>query len=430
MSEWFGKLPDGWESHKISELFIERREKVSDTDFRPLSVSKGGVVPQIATVAKSNAGDNRRLVRKGDFAINSRSDRRGSSGMSNYDGSVSLINIVLTPRSETNEKYWHFLFRSHIFIEEYYRNGRGIVDDLWTTRFSEMRTIYLPLPPREEQDQIVRFLDWKVSGINRLINTKNKQIALLQEKKQTEINDAVTRGGHGWRNVRLGNLGHFRKGFGGSRADDATSGGLACIRYGDIYRSGELFLHKPITRIRAESSASYARIYKSEMLFALTGETKEEIGQALVNNIDEDVWCSGDTAIFSANEDVLADFLTYVLRCPHVIQQRAAMARGDIIVHISTNALRRLRIPVPPVSEQETIVSRLDKICADVAQIVKLETELITLLHEYRTRLISDVVTGKMDVRDVVIPDYDAVEEMVDTVDDNLEKTEDYSDGD
>jgi type I restriction enzyme S subunit len=83
---WYGTLPTHWEARKINDLFLERREKVSDTDYAPLSVSKGGVVPQIATVAKSNAGDNRKLVRKGDFAINSRSDRRGSSGVSGYDG--------------------------------------------------------------------------------------------------------------------------------------------------------------------------------------------------------------------------------------------------------------------------------------------------------------------------------------------------------
>ena len=160
---WYGELPEQWETHKISELFIERREKVSDIDFSPLSVSKGGVVPQISTVAKSNNDDNRKLVMRGDFVINSRSDRRGSSGVSEHDGSVSLINIVLTPRKETNGKYWHYLLKSHGFIEEYYQNGRGIVADLWTTRYAEMKTIYLPLPPLGEQDQIVRYLDWKVS---------------------------------------------------------------------------------------------------------------------------------------------------------------------------------------------------------------------------------------------------------------------------
>ena len=96
---WLNSIPDHWESHKIRELFVERSEKVSDKDYSPLSVSKAGVVPQIATAAKTNNGDNRKLVRKGDFVINSRSDRRGSSGISNYDGSVSLINIVLKPRS-------------------------------------------------------------------------------------------------------------------------------------------------------------------------------------------------------------------------------------------------------------------------------------------------------------------------------------------
>ncbi|MDR2055782.1 MAG: hypothetical protein LBQ10_07950, partial [Desulfovibrio sp.] len=192
--EWFGEIPDHWEAKKINELFSERRETVSDTNYEPLSVSKGGIVPQIATVAKTNAGDNRRCVRVGDFVINSRSDRRGSSGVSYYDGSVSLINIVLTPRAECAGRFFHYLLRSHGFIEEYYRNGRGIVADLWTTRYSEMKTIYLPLPPRTEQDQIVRFLDWKVSRINKLINAKKKQIALFGEQKRAIINQAVSCG--------------------------------------------------------------------------------------------------------------------------------------------------------------------------------------------------------------------------------------------
>lgn len=83
-----------------------------------------------------------------------------------------------------NNRYVHFLMRSQPFSEEYYRNGRGIVSDLWTTRYSEMKSILLPIPPREEQDQIVRFLDWKVSSINRLIGVKQKQIAALKEFMQ------------------------------------------------------------------------------------------------------------------------------------------------------------------------------------------------------------------------------------------------------
>ncbi|MCL2165276.1 MAG: restriction endonuclease subunit S [Oscillospiraceae bacterium] len=408
---WYGALPKRWEAHKTSELFSERCEKVSDTDFAPLSVSKGGIVPQIATVAKSNAGDNRKLVRKGDFAINSRSDRRGSSGVSQYDGSVSLINIVLKPRSETNGNYWHYLLKSHSFIEEYYRNGRGIVADLWTTRLSEMKTIYLPLPPRDEQDQIVRYLDWKVSQINKLINTKRRQIALLGEQKRALVNEAVTQGGEGWEDISLGNLGSFRKGFGGSRADDSADG-VACIRYGDIYRTGALLLKQPITRINQQSAEGYARVNKNEMLFALSGETKEEIGQSLINNIDEDTWCSGDAAIFTANTRILPQFLVFALRCPDVVRQRASLAKGDIIVHISTSALRRLRISAPPIAEQQEIATYLSNQCERIDKVIEDLNQEITLFTEYRTRLISDVVTGKLNVRSVIVPEYEAVEDV------------------
>ena len=191
---WLPEIPKHWKSAKIRELFTERIQKASDKEFAPLSVSKGGIVPQIATVAKTDNGDNRKRVKVGDFVINSRSDRKGSSGISAYDGSVSLINIVLNPRAKENGRFLHYLLKSIPFTEEYYRNGRGIVADLWTTRYSEMKTISVPVPPADEQAQIVRYLDAMTAKINKLIRAKKRQIALLQEQKQAIINQAVTRG--------------------------------------------------------------------------------------------------------------------------------------------------------------------------------------------------------------------------------------------
>ena len=92
---WIGEIPSHWKSDTIGSLYSLRSEKVSDKDYPPLSVTKNGVVPQLETAAKTDDGDNRKLVKKGDFAINSRSDRRGSCGISELDGSVSLINTVL-----------------------------------------------------------------------------------------------------------------------------------------------------------------------------------------------------------------------------------------------------------------------------------------------------------------------------------------------
>ena len=169
--QWIPSIPTHWEMKKINDLFVERSEKCSDKEFMPLSVTKFGIVPQLGNAAKSKDSENRKKVLAGDFVINSRSDRRGSSGFSKYDGSVSLINIVLKPRKDTS-LYFHYLLRSHTFIEEFYRNGRGIVADLWTTRYSEMRNIYVPVPTIEEQNQILEFLRWKTTVLSGLIPEK------------------------------------------------------------------------------------------------------------------------------------------------------------------------------------------------------------------------------------------------------------------
>ncbi|MGR3197658.1 MAG: hypothetical protein ACU0DM_02835, partial [Paracoccus sp. (in: a-proteobacteria)] len=119
--------PIGWRLYRLGQLFEERKEKVSDKDFPPLSVTMQGIVPQLETAAKTDDGDNRKLVRTSDYVINSRSDRKGSGGISDYDGSVSLISIVLKPTKAIHPRFAHHLLRSPAFQEEFYRWGHGIV---------------------------------------------------------------------------------------------------------------------------------------------------------------------------------------------------------------------------------------------------------------------------------------------------------------
>ena len=116
--EWIGEIPTTWELSKIGSIYDERNEKVSDKDYEPLSVTKQGIVPQLETAAKTDNGDNRKLIKKNDFVINSRSDRRGSCGISEYDGSCSLINTVLRPRRNMCNKYYGFVFKSENFADE------------------------------------------------------------------------------------------------------------------------------------------------------------------------------------------------------------------------------------------------------------------------------------------------------------------------
>lgn len=188
---WIGQIPEHWEVNKIRSHFKERRTKVSDKDYPALSVAREGIVPQLDTAVKTDNGDNRKLVLKNDFVVNSRSDRKGSCGVSDYDGSVSLISIVSEPH-DINPQYVHYLFRSNNYVEEFYRNGRGIVADLWTTRYSEMRNIFIPIPPVSEQKDIVSAINSLNNKIDTLVSELTTQINHLKELKQRVISDAVT----------------------------------------------------------------------------------------------------------------------------------------------------------------------------------------------------------------------------------------------
>lgn len=188
---WIPSIPEHWEVGRIRNYFEFRNEKVSEIDYAPLSVTKNGVVPQMENVAKSMAeGDTRKKVCKDDFVVNSRSDRKGSCGTSPLDGSVSLIYIVLEP-VKIDPKFADYYFRCNDWVEEFYRNGKGIVADLWTTNYSVMRNIEIALPPYIEQQQIAAYLDEKCGKIDAIIEKIGSQVERLKELKRSLINEVV-----------------------------------------------------------------------------------------------------------------------------------------------------------------------------------------------------------------------------------------------
>lgn len=194
-TQWLGVIPYHWNVSKIDNMYTLRKTKVSDKDFPPLSVTMQGILPQLETVAKTDAHDDRKLVKKGDFVINSRSDRRGSCGISDRDGSVSLINTVLKPSTDKmNVDYYNLLFHTIQFADEYYANGHGIVDDLWTTNWQKLKSILIPMPPVEEQEKIAEFLKDKNVDIDALHQDIQSQIETLEEYKKSVITEAVTKG--------------------------------------------------------------------------------------------------------------------------------------------------------------------------------------------------------------------------------------------
>lgn len=191
-NEWLGEIPAKWGLNRIGALFVERKAKVSDHEYQPLSVTKRGVILQLETVAKSDDHSNRKLVCVGDFVINSRSDRRNSCGFSELDGSVSLINIVLKPVVQICSRYYGHLFDSVQFADELYSFGHGIAADLWTTSWTDMKKICLPTPSLDEQQRIAEYLDIHCARIDAVIESKISIIEELKLYKKSLIYEVVT----------------------------------------------------------------------------------------------------------------------------------------------------------------------------------------------------------------------------------------------
>ena len=443
-TEWLYALPAHWGCKKIGSLFSERKTKVSDKDYAPLSVAKIGVVPQLETAVKTDAGDNRKLVCAGDFVINSRSDRKGSCGVADRDGSVSLINIVLTPRNEWNGRYVHYLMRSQPFSEEYYRYGRGIVSDLWTTRFSEMKSILLPVPPREEQDQIVRFLDWKVSIINKLILTKRKQINILEEQEKRFISDVVLHGLHNlplrdsgnrwvgdipqnWNIIKLGKFCSFQNGI--SESGEFFTSGTPFVGYGDVYRHLEL---PETVRGVAQSNKQQQEVFsvhEGDIFFTRTSENIEEVGMAAVckHTIEKAVFSGFVIRCRPRVTLVDIDYMKYYLQIPAIRNHFSSMMDIVIRASLGQNLLKQMPVVIPPMDEQKEIATYLDRQHSKYIVLIETIQEEIKALDELKTRLIADAVTGKIDVRDIEVPDFEYVQETGDSSDEDNKNMGDAS---
>lgn len=418
---WFDVVPDSWCALKMRGVFSERNTKVSDKDYPALSVGKMGVVPQLDTAVKTDNGDNRKLICKGDFAINSRSDRKGSSGISQYDGSASLIITVLKPHRSLNGRFYHYLLRGHYFAEEFYRNGHGLVSDLWTTKWDEMRNIYIPVPPREEQDQIVRYLDWQVSKINKLIHGYQRQIKLLEERRQTVIDRAVTKGvrqGRQMHSIQANWMGDipadwkmipskrlFLESKECKHPDDKPA--TASQKYGIILQEDYMKSENKRIVIATQGLDDWKHVEPDNFVISLRSfqggiERSEIFGCVTWHYI-----------VLLPQKYVVPRYFKWLLKSKSYI--KALQGTSEFIrdgQDLRYSNFVKVDLPLIPASEQEEIADYIEQETAKIDRAIPVLEKEIELLKEYRTRLISDVVTGQMDVRNVEVPEYTPEEDI------------------
>lgn len=414
---WLGDVPTNWEVRRNGRLFGSRRETgFPDLPVLEVSLRSGVRVRDFDNgTRKQEMGDRSKYQRamRGDIAYNMMRMWQGAVGIAPVDGLVSPAYVVARPFAETDTAYYAYVFRTAAYMREVDTFSRGIVPDrnrLYWESFKQMPSVY---PPLDEQRLIVRFLDWHGAQTAKLIRAKKKIIALLNEQKQAIIHRAVTRGLDP--NVRLKPsgipwLGDVPEGWEVKRLKniaDVVLGKMLTTEakgHGDFkpyLRSTNVqWLTPDIQDIREmwilNAEKAQLRIRKDDLLVSEGGE----VGRTCLWN-DEIPECYIQNSVhrITVKPKMLPMFLLHQFFMHGKRGRFNSIVNRVSIAHLTREKLVTVLFAVPPLDQQAAIVCFIEEQIASLDGIIDRAQREIELIQEFRTRLIADVVTGKLDVR-------------------------------
>lgn len=430
---WISKIPAHWQVHKMKRLFAERSEKGYPNEPLLVASQSMGVVPKNVygnrTVEAQKDLHLLKLVCVGDFVISLRSFQGGLE-YAYYQGIISPAYTILIPHEPMSSSYFRYLAKSKPFIGLLTLCVTGIREGQ-NIDYAKLKNHFLPVPPREEQDQIVRFLDWKVSSINKLIAVKQKQIANLNEMHLSVMNDLAT---HGivkernyvktsmdwaceipaeWSISRIRNHFEILKRIAGAEGYDVFSVTQQGLKVRDInVYEGQL----------AANYSGYQFVYPGE--FAMNHMDLLTGGVGIADHLGV---TSPDYRVFRIFDEAHC-YAPYYLKVFQICYRRHAFyrfGRGAANVgrwRLPADAFKNFEIPLPPYEEQIKTVQAIGDEEQKTKAAIECLKKQIDLLNDLKTRLISDTVTGKIDVRSIEIPEYEYVDENIDNADENLEQ--------
>ena len=434
--EWLGEVPAHWEVLPNRAIFAEVNEQNFPQE-QMLSVTiTNGVIRQQELLEGTSKKDASRLdraayklVQSGDIAYNKMRAWQGAIGVSEYRGIVSPAYVVQRPLKGTISRYLHYLLRTPAFAKEAERWSYGITSDMWSLRPEHFKMIYACVPPLPEQTAIVRFLDHVDRRIQRYIRAKQKLIALLEEQKQAIIHQAVT----GQIDVRTGQpypaykpsgvkwLGEVPAHWDVSRfkslvrridqgvspqADNYLAHGTTwgvlkagCVNRG-VFKETEHkrlapdFVFDPILAV-ASGDVLVSRASGSPHLVGSVGR---------VTSLQYKLVLSDKTFRPIFKQRIDPDFMVLAMndRCYRQQVEQAISGAEGLANNLPLSSLRAFHFVVPPFDEQRAIVRYLQTLTRELSAAAIQVERKTALLREYRTRLIADVVTGKLDVREDV----------------------------
>mgnify|MGYP000534138256 FL=1 len=426
ISPFLEEIPFHWKETYLSHAYSLSSD-TGHTEEQLLSVFLDkGVVSYSSTDQKqvhkpSEDMSKYQLVNPGDFVINNQQAWRGSVGISRYKGIVSPAYYIWRPREDNNPYYMNYLFRDHYIIDQFVLASKGVGSIQRQVYVPYMKRIILSIPPREEQNQIVRYLDWQVSKINKLIHGYQRQIKLLEERRQTVIDRAVTKGvrqGRQMHSIQANWMGDipadwkmipskrlFLESKERKHPDDKPA--TASQKYGIILQEDYMKSENKRIVIATQGLDDWKHVEPDNFVISLRSfqggiERSEIFGCVTWHYI-----------VLLPQKYVVPRYFKWLLKSKSYI--KALQGTSEFIrdgQDLRYSNFVKVDLPLIPASEQEEIADYIEQETAKIDRAIPVLEKEIELLKEYRTRLISDVVTGQMDVRNVEVPEYTPEEDI------------------
>jgi type I restriction enzyme S subunit len=428
---WLGEIPEHWAMTRAKWLFQKLDRPVKDTD-EVVTCFRDGVV----TLRK-----NRRLtgftealqehgyqgIRRGDLVIHAMDAFAGAMGVSDSDGKGTPVYSVCRPLTGVNPWYYAYVLREMARSQWILALSTGIRERSTDFRFEAFARQLLPAPPVGEQQLIVRFLSDADHRIGRFIKAKQELIALLREQRQVIIYHAVTAGLHPdvplkpfrvgaiadvpehWTLARLKT--RLSRNDGGAWGSDFADSGTVVLRSTEQTQYGEWQIESPARRLLTERELQQTLLRAGDLLVTKSSGSPSHIGKAtLVTARIEEMGCGFSNFMQRLRSDDTLEprYLWWFLNSRVAREQfRYFTSTTTGLGNLSGGILGNLRVAFPPLSEQRAIDAYLGKATLELNRAMTTASREISLLREYRSRLILDVVAGKLDMREVAdqLPD-------------------------
>lgn len=422
--EWIGQIPEDWEIVRIKQLFAEVDERCTKgNEYTLLSVSEYyGVSPkkdhlnEDDMLTRAETLDGYKICRKNDIVMNIMLAWKRALGVSEYVGIISPAYCVYRARQEVCAKYFHYLFRTDIYAELFKQNSTGIIDSRLRLYPDKFLALKCQVPPLEQQEKIVSYLDRKCAEIDAIIAKQQQIIEKLKEYKLSVITEAVTKGldpnvpmkdsgvewigkvPEGWIITSLRNgLSNIQTGPFGSQlhAEDYIENGIFVINPANIV-DGEIIPDKKCSITNDKAAELSQHILKTgDILFARRGEMGrcayfcDGIGRCL---------CGTGCIKLQCNKMLLPKFASWFLQMLGVKQYLSLHSVGTTMANLNSNIIAAIPTVLPPIKEQKQIVRYIENKMRSIQELQKKNESITKKLMDYKKSLIYEIVTGKREV--------------------------------